>query len=175
MDGATRRITTTTVGTASNTQTSERGPGVSVPPTVAYAAGFGLAWWFHQIMPLPVDVEGSVIRTILGWSLVGVGTALFIWALRIFFVVRTGIMLQKPATSLMMAGPYAWSRNPQYIAFSAMYAGAALIGNTLWPFILLPAVLLIVGGGVIAREERYLHATFGDSYADYCRRVGRWF
>jgi protein-S-isoprenylcysteine O-methyltransferase Ste14 len=27
---------------------------------------------------------------------------------------------------------------------------------------------------VIAREERYLHATFGEPYEKYCRRVRRW-
>jgi protein-S-isoprenylcysteine O-methyltransferase Ste14 len=27
---------------------------------------------------------------------------------------------------------------------------------------------------VISREERYMRATFGQEYVDYCRRVRRW-
>ena len=83
-------------------------------------------------------------------------------------------MFEQPATSLMGRGPYAWSRNPQYVAFAAIYCGAALLMNTLWPFGLLPLVLLAVFVGVIAAEEHYLQATFGPAYEAYCRRVRRW-
>ena len=83
-------------------------------------------------------------------------------------------MLQKPATALMRQGPYAWSRNPQYLAFVAIYVGAALVTNTVWPLLLLAPVLALVVNTVIRREERYLQRMFGASYVAYCRDVGRW-
>ena len=165
-------VTTTSV--SGSERAIERGPGVTLPPTMAFVVGFALAWWLHQRTPLPIDRDGSDVLTSLGWLGLALGTALFLWALRVFFVARTGIMLQKPATNLMMVGPYAWSRNPQYVAFTAIYAGVALLVNSLWPLVLLPSVLLLIVGGVIAREERYLRATFGRSYDEYCDKVRRW-
>jgi protein-S-isoprenylcysteine O-methyltransferase Ste14 len=153
---------------------SEHGPGVTVPPTVAFAAGFLLAWGVHQRIAIPIYSRGLAGMVVIGWVLFALGVALFLWALRVFFLARTGIMLQKPATNLMMAGPYAWSRNPQYIAFIAMYCGIALVMNTLWPVVLLLPVLAVVATTVIKREERYLRETFGAAYEAYCERVGRW-
>jgi protein-S-isoprenylcysteine O-methyltransferase Ste14 len=153
---------------------AERGPGVALPPTVSFGAGFVLAWWVHTVEPLPLTAGGRGGLASVGWVLVAGGIALFLWALRVFFLARTGIMLQKPATALMMQGPYAWSRNPQYVAFTAMYVGAAFITNTVWPLVLLAPVIVLVVHTVIEREERYLRSTFGESYVDYCRKVGRW-
>jgi protein-S-isoprenylcysteine O-methyltransferase Ste14 len=169
----------TTTGVTAPQGAAERGPGVTVPPTVAFLAGFALAWWLHQREPLRFHEPGAVPgglspMAILGWVLLTGGIALFLWGLRTFFLARTGIMLQKPATVLMMSGPYSWSRNPQYVAFTAIYAGVALVANTLWPLLLLPPVLAVVVFGVIDREERYLRATFGREYDDYCSRVPRW-
>jgi protein-S-isoprenylcysteine O-methyltransferase Ste14 len=140
----------------------------------AFGAGFVLSWLIHEVEPLHILEAGDDVLVALGWLLVGAGTALFLWALRVFFLARTGIMLQKPATALMREGPYRWSRNPQYVAFVAMYVGAALVTNTVWPLLLLAPVLAVVITAVIRREERYLQRTFGPAYEEYCRDVGRW-
>jgi protein-S-isoprenylcysteine O-methyltransferase Ste14 len=72
------------------------------------------------------------------------------------------------------AGPYSWSRNPQYVAFTAIYMGITLLLGTGWPLILLPLVIGATVAAVIAREERYMRTAFGADYEDYCRRVPRW-
>jgi protein-S-isoprenylcysteine O-methyltransferase Ste14 len=80
----------------------------------------------------------------------------------------------KPATALAVHGPYRYTRNPMYLAMTIFYLGLTLLVNTLWPLVLLPAVLLVVQRGVINREERYLERTFGDAYRAYKARVRRW-
>jgi protein-S-isoprenylcysteine O-methyltransferase Ste14 len=55
-----------------------------------------------------------------------------------------------------------------------LYVGITLIGNTIWPLVLLPFVLAVVQRGVIEREERYLERKFGDEYLRYKSRVRRW-
>jgi protein-S-isoprenylcysteine O-methyltransferase Ste14 len=140
----------------------------------AFGTGFVLAWLIHTVEPLPILETPERALVTFGWLLVATGTALFLWALRVFFLARTGIVLQKPATALMRQGPYRWSRNPQYLAFVAMYIGAALVTNTVWPLLLLAPVLAVVITAVIRREERYLRRTFGETYDEYCRDVGRW-
>ena len=154
---------------------SDHGPGVRFPPTVTFAVGFLVAFALHVLEPLRFLTGRNVSAlALLGWVFIGAGLALFLWSLRVFFLARTGIMLQKPATVLMRLGPYAWSRNPQYVAFVAIYVGAALVTNTVWPLFLLAPVLAVVIYAVITREERYLHRTFGPAYEEYCRDVGRW-
>jgi protein-S-isoprenylcysteine O-methyltransferase Ste14 len=160
----------------STPELADQGPGVKFPPTVAFAVGFLIALGLHIFEPIRF-LTGQHLRALalVGWAFVVGGVALFLWSLRVFFLARTGIMLQKPATALMRQGPYAWSRNPQYLAFAAIYVGAALVTNTVWPLVLLAPVLMIVFLTVIRREERYLRRTFGAEYIRYCRDVGRWF
>ena len=154
---------------------ADQGPGVRFPPTAAFAVGFLIALALHGFEPIRFlsgqDVDAL---TLLGWVFVVGGAGLFLWSLRVFFLARTGIMLQKPATALMRQGPYGWSRNPQYLAFAAIYVGAALVTNTVWPLLLLAPVLVVLFHTVIRREERYLRRTFGAEYIAYCRDVGRW-
>ena len=50
-----------------------------------------------------------------------------------FARAQTGIMLQSPASQLVIIGPYRWSRNPMYVGFVAMYLGFALLMNSVWP------------------------------------------
>jgi hypothetical protein len=53
-------------------------------------------------------------------------------------------------------------------------AGIAVLRNSLWAILLLPAVLLAIQREVIGREERYLERTFGEEYLDYKASVRRW-
>ena len=154
---------------------ADQGPGVRFPPTVAFAVGFLIALGLHIFEPVRfLTGQHLSALSLVGWTLVVGGAGLFLWSLRVFFLARTGIMLQKPATALMRQGPYAWSRNPQYLAFSAIYVGAALVTNTVWPLVMLAPVLIVVFHTVIRREERYLRRTFGAEYIAYCRDVRRW-
>jgi protein-S-isoprenylcysteine O-methyltransferase Ste14 len=46
--------------------------------------------------------------------------------------------------------------------------------TSLWVFLLLIPVLLILQRGVVEREEDYLETQFGDAYRKYKARVPRW-
>ena len=56
----------------------------------------------------------------------------------------------------------------------AFYVGLVVFVNSLWPLVLLPVVIGMVQRQVIAREEAYLEAKFGDEYRAYKGRVRRW-
>jgi protein-S-isoprenylcysteine O-methyltransferase Ste14 len=150
------------------------GPGAPFPPTLIYVAGFLIGWWLETRTPLHGDWQPPVAVQLVGWCLVAAGALLFIWGLATFSKVRTGIMLQKAATRVVDLPPYSWSRNPMYVSFTAMYVGLALVLGLWWPLLLLPVVIGVLTVAVIMREERYMHATFGSAYKDYCERVRRW-
>jgi protein-S-isoprenylcysteine O-methyltransferase Ste14 len=151
------------------------GPGAPLPPTLVFAGGFVIGWLIDTAIPFPLVADTSAAWQMdLGVFLLAIGVAIFLWGLVTFASVRTGIMLQEPARQLVIAGPYRFSRNPQYVGFSAGYLGLALLTNTWWPVVVLPFVIAATTVGVIAREERYLRAAFGQEYEGYCQRVGRW-
>lgn len=153
---------------------TDSGPGASLPPTLIYIAGFLFGWWLETHTPLYPDWRPRPAVVFAGWGLAGAGVFLFVWGLVTFSKNRTGIMFHEAATQVVDVPPYSWSRNPMYVAFTVIYAGAALVLQVWWPIVMLPVVLGILTFVVIAREERYMRATFGAAYDDYCRRVRRW-
>lgn len=66
-----------------------------------------------------------------------------------------------------------------YLGMALIYAGLAIGFDGPIAFALLPLVLIAIQTQVIAREERYLEAKFGDDYRCYkaavrrCRLRGR--
>jgi protein-S-isoprenylcysteine O-methyltransferase Ste14 len=92
----------------------------------------------------------------------------------VFMQHRTAIIPFKPASSLVTAGIYGWTRNPMYLGMALTYVGLAVLSNSLSAMVLLPVVLLIIQLQVIAREEAYLERAFGSAYAAYKKQVRRW-
>jgi protein-S-isoprenylcysteine O-methyltransferase Ste14 len=138
-------------------------------------AGFAGGLWLHRGNPWPIAASDEPLTLlIVGGALVGLGGALFWLGLETFLQYRTGIMLQRAARLVVTSGPYRWSRNPQYVAFVAIYLGVSILTNSVWPLLALPAVIVATNALVIAREERYLRRTFNGEYDAYCRRVQRW-
>jgi protein-S-isoprenylcysteine O-methyltransferase Ste14 len=60
------------------------------------------------------------------------------------------------------------------VGLTLLYCGLTLAFNTWWGFVLLLPVLMILHRGVVLREERYLEQKFGETYRQYCSRVGRY-
>ncbi len=113
-------------------------------------------------------VRSAVLGHAIGWPLVLAGVGLALWA-----VVAAGrVHLARP-TGLVAGGPYRFSRNPMYVAWTLIYAGVALAMNTAWPFVILPFVLLWMHL-VVVREERELQRRFGAEYRAYVSRTGRY-
>jgi protein-S-isoprenylcysteine O-methyltransferase Ste14 len=91
-------------------------------------------------------------------------------------MVRSGtnVIPNQPTLAIVTDGPFRYTRNPLYIGATLAYTGLALIFNSFWPLLLLPALLMVIHWGVVRREERYLEAKFGTLYLAYKDRVPRW-
>ena len=84
------------------------------------------------------------------------------------------VRTDRPVPRLTTEGPFRYTRNPGYLCLAMIYAGIAVLRNSLWAILLLPLMVLVIQREVIGREERYLERTFGEEYLDYKRRVRRW-
>lgn len=74
---------------------------------------------------------------------------------------------------LTTAGPYRWSRNPQYVGWFLFLLGFALNDWSLWCL----AALLVVAISLhllILIEEEHLHRAFGEDYDKFQRMVPRY-
>jgi protein-S-isoprenylcysteine O-methyltransferase Ste14 len=77
------------------------------------------------------------------------------------------------AGKLTTAGPYRWSRNPQYVGYFLFLIGLALNDWSLWCV----AVLLVVAISLhllVLVEEEHLRSIFGEQYIGFCRKVPRY-
>ena len=76
-------------------------------------------------------------------------------------------------TTIVSTGPYRFSRNPIYLAFSLLQLAIAVWLNSLWLVVTLVAAVAVMSLVVIPREERYLEARFPE-YSPYKASVRRW-
>jgi protein-S-isoprenylcysteine O-methyltransferase Ste14 len=152
-------------------------PGVRFPPPLLFVAGFvgGLALdrWVYGLPLAGVSAIRPILAT-LGWLFAGAAFALIGWAFATFGRARTSIIPHQPASQLVRAGPYRYTRNPMYVSLVLLYTGVALIFDRAWPLLVLPLVVMTLHVLVIAREEAYLARAFGDAYVAYTREVRRW-
>jgi protein-S-isoprenylcysteine O-methyltransferase Ste14 len=142
-----------------------------VRPPLVYLMSIVVGTVIHLAAQLPF-----VPRTLampLGASLVVVAIALFSLSVAKFHAAGTPVPARKPTTAIVRTGPYRFSRNPIYLAFSVFQVGIAIWVNSLWLLATLAAALLLMHY-VVPREERYLERRFGAEYLDYKASVRRW-
>lgn len=146
--------------------------GVRVPPPLLYALAALGGYVLNRQSPLAVG-EGAVINALAVMFAVA-GLVLAVTSIGNFRRSRTSIVPIRPATTLVVSGPYRFTRNPMYVSLAAMTIAAGLLINSWWVLLLLVPVLLIVRVFVIGPEERYLQRRFGADYVAYMHRVRRW-
>ena len=146
--------------------------GVTFPPPFIFLGSILVAVGIQFFYPVPL-IE-NYFRYVVGAILIVPPVGLMVWAVRTFDAVGTAVPPWKPSTTIVSSGPYRFTQNPMYLSFSFIQAGIAFLVNSAWMLILLAPVLVIVRYAVIAREERYLEAKFGDGYRQYRKQVRRW-
>lgn len=154
------------------TETANDNPGVRFPPPVAYVAAVGVGYLMQRLAPLPIG--GGIVRVAAAWTFVAGWAVVVIAAFYAFWSRHTTIVPVRPATTLVVAGPYRFTRNPMYVALALLTLAVGLWMNTWWVILLLVPALIVIDRIVIAREEAYLGRRFGAEYDQYTRRVRRW-
>lgn len=147
-----------------------------VRPPLVYLISLVAGIIIQLIKPLPL-LSGFLPRRLtaaFGGMLIVTAVSLFLWAVRTFRRAGTPIPGNKPTTVIVRTGPYRFSRNPIYLAFSLFEIGIAICANSLWLLATLAGAMLLMNQVVIRREERYLEQKFGEQYLDYKATVRRW-
>jgi protein-S-isoprenylcysteine O-methyltransferase Ste14 len=126
---------------------------------------------------VPLSLPGGLLRPAFvlgGATLIIVGVALVVLARREF--ARRGQPTDpgRPTTQVVTTGVFSVSRNPLYLGAGCLLVGIALAVNLPWVLVLLLPSLVACHYVLIAPEERYLVAKFGEEYHVYATTVHRW-
>lgn len=144
-----------------------------VRPRQVYLAAILIGVGLDLLRPVPWLPAG--IGAWLGLPLVLGALALFSASTRRFKDAGTPVPGNEPTSAIVGSGPYRFSRNPIYLAFSLFGLGIACWRNSAWVLGTLAAAVGVMSLVVIPREERYLERHFGAEYLAYKARARRWF
>ena len=135
---------------------------------------FTFRWLEHRIR---IDASGLDVAWLdgIGAAVFGLASGLGLWSCLSMSLRGSGTPLPAAtASTLVIAGPYAFVRNPMAVAGACQTIGvgmwigawtpiaAAAVGGVFWHFVIRPA------------EEADLAARFGADYIAYRERVGVW-
>jgi protein-S-isoprenylcysteine O-methyltransferase Ste14 len=122
-----------------------------VRPPLVYLTSLVAGAMIHLSIRLPF-LPGTLAMP-LGVPLVGVAIALFSDSVGKFRAAGTPVPARKPTTVIVRTGPYRFSRNPIYLAFSVFQLGIAIWVNTVWLLATLVGAVALIHYVVIRREE----------------------
>ena len=143
-----------------------------IRPPLVYLASLVIGALLQLAMPLPFLPH--TLTAALGVPLIVGAVALFSYSVAKFRAAGTPVPARKPTTVIVQAGPYRYSRNPIYLAFSLFQLGIAIWANSAWLLATLVGAVALIHFVVIRREEQYLERRFGSQYLDYKASVRRW-
>jgi protein-S-isoprenylcysteine O-methyltransferase Ste14 len=149
------------------------------------------SWWqtFEVVFGIPclaaialqLAVPLSLPRGFLTPAIIIAGAALIIVGATLVVLARRELAQHGqptdpglPTSKVITTGVFSVSRNPLYLGGVCILVGIALAVNLPWVLMLLLPALVACHYVLIAPEERYLAAKFGEEYAMYAASVHRW-
>ncbi|HQY92845.1 isoprenylcysteine carboxylmethyltransferase family protein [Caldilinea sp.] len=116
----------------------------------------------------------SPARILIGAMLIVAGIGLVVLARSEFARCNQPTDPGRATSEIITTGVFSISRNPLYLGGILLLAGLALSLNAPWALMLLLPSLVACHFILIAPEERYLVAKFGEPYRQYTESVHRW-
>ena len=142
----------------------------AVRPPRVYLAAIVIGVLLQLVVPLPF-----LPRPMAAGAILVVAAIALLWhSVALFRAAGTPVPARKPTTAIVRTGPYRFSRNPIYLAYSLFQLGIAIWMNSLWLLATLAVAIALMHFIVIRREEEYLERRFGLEYLRYKASVRRW-
>jgi len=144
---------------------------IAPPPMIALAIiALGVVLgesWPAEIIPTPWQY-------IVGGAIIAAAILLMAYAFRHFGQANTPVPTRHTPSTLVTSGVYTITRNPIYLAMMLLIMGLGVTLDNVWLLLLAAVFQQIIRWGVIAREEKYLEAKFGEEYRTFKEQTRRW-
>lgn len=110
----------------------------------------------------------------IGYFLIASGAIGYLACFWNFIVDAKGSPIPGDTQDLIVRGLYRYVRNPIYISANLIFAGEALLFQSLEMIYYLLGWIVVFHIVVVFVEEPFLRDKFGDTYEQYCKSVRRW-
>jgi protein-S-isoprenylcysteine O-methyltransferase Ste14 len=142
---------------------------------VIFGIPFLVAVALQLVTPIPLPRGFITPARIPGGAiLIVVGVGLVVLARREFARYGQPTDPGLPTGKIISTGVFSISRNPLYLGGVFVLAGISLAFTLPWVLILLIPSIVVCHYILIAPEEKYLTARFGEQYRMYTATVHRW-
>lgn len=135
---------------------------------------FAVVFFGPVRIPTPIAIDTSTVVEALPAALLAFGSVVIFWsAFRALGANWSLVARVRDDHGLITSGPFAWVRNPIYLAMLLMVIAAALaLGRA--PRLIVVIPIFYIGTVIrVVREERLLRAQFGETYDAYAKKVSR--
>ncbi|MCG3200517.1 MAG: hypothetical protein NFCOHLIN_00372 [Gammaproteobacteria bacterium] len=120
------------------------------------------------------SLAGDLWLDLAGFLVAMAGQALRAAVIGYAYIKRGGLNKKVHADRLVTEGYFGHARNPLYDGNLLILAGLFVIHNSPWVYLIGSLYFLSAYRAIVAAEETFLFARFGEEYASYCARVHRW-
>ncbi len=138
----------------------------------------GLAFLAYIIWPPLMNWSQFALAAELRWlglALLIVSVTSLVWVQKHLSRNFTGTVQIRPGGSVIQTGPYHYVRHPMYLTFILFGIGLLLLTANWFlagGFLLVILIVMFVRTPI---EERALLTAYGQDYADYAKRTGKFF
>jgi protein-S-isoprenylcysteine O-methyltransferase Ste14 len=139
---------------------------------LSFNIGFiALALWLDRLLKLPVYLP-SPWEKIIAAPLIFIGLFFMSWSVGNFLKARGTPVPFNPPKILVIAGPYAYTRNPMMTGLFGLLFGLGVLWNSIMlTFVITPLIVVIAVMQIKKIEEPELEMRFGNDYLEYKNRV----
>ncbi|MBM3216336.1 DUF1295 domain-containing protein [Candidatus Poribacteria bacterium] len=140
----------------------------------------GALFRWRDYTPIPfliawvVFAQPTALSATVGLSLMACGEAIRVASVR---HIRGSCRTRgtTPGRRLIESGPFCWTRNPLYLGNASIALGTAFLSGRWWAIVATLVLFVVQYVPIVRWEEEQLRRQFGEEYAEYRRRVPRWF
>ncbi|HEY3250797.1 MAG TPA: isoprenylcysteine carboxylmethyltransferase family protein [Ignavibacteria bacterium] len=125
------------------------------------------------LIPLFLFARPTILTMAIGFVFVLIGQIVRFWG--VSYAGSETRTRNVGASALVTQGPFAYSRNPLYLANILIYFGFGLMANSLAPFLVIIGLAYFIFQyyHIILEEEKTLREKFKDKYGDYFQSVNQ--
>lgn len=149
-------------------------PSIILPPPLIFFVFLGAGFLLDFLFPFKYLRLPWAPRIICSGILFAISGYLALGSIIVLLRNNTPFNPSKPTIKIVRQGPFRLSRNPMYLALLLLLAAAAVFTGSIWLFLSVPLLLIVLNITAVGPEEEYLERNFGSRYLEYKAEVRRW-
>lgn len=147
---------------------------VRIPPPLLFFGCLGFGLLLEHLFPLHLINIPLMPRVIAGFVFMLISGFVALGAFVAMIKNKTPFDTRKPVVKIVKDGSFRFSRNPLYLSLLLLLSGIAVLNSSVWLFMALPLLYVLLLFNAVLPEEKYLLKRFGREYSDYSAKVRRW-